>query len=50
MSDIEYKCKCGWTGSKLEKVSCVTYSDEWYVCPKCKTQDFNIHQQKEGSE
>ena len=28
--------KCGWMGDNLEKSDCVTYADEWYVCPKCK--------------
>jgi hypothetical protein len=33
----KYFCKeCGWMGDKLEKSGCVTYADEWYVCPKCK--------------
>ena len=33
---MKFKCKCGWTGDKLEKTGCVTYADTWYVCPNCK--------------
>ncbi len=30
-----FSCSCGWEGSKFKKTGCVTYADEWYVCPEC---------------
>ena len=43
------ECCCGWIGtfSQLRKVECLTDADEWYACPKCGEEAFNMRKVKD---